>query len=113
MAKNQYESMDEIWINLIGVLVVAIVSIVGTIVVKNGWESYILNAWNAMQNLYNTWYSVLLSYDAQLAEEIKVLMNNLEEAFADSELTLKEFNSIRKSGMPLWNRFLEFIDSRT
>lgn len=105
--------MDEIWINLIGVFIVAIVSIVGTIIVKNGWESYILNAWNAMRNLYNTWYSVLLSYDAQLAEEIKMLMNTLEEAFADSELTLKEFNTIRKNAMPIWNKFLEFVNSRT
>ena len=105
--------MDEIWINLIGVLIVAIVSIVGTIIAKNGWESYILNAWNAMRNLYNTWYPVLLSYDTQLAEEIKMLMNTLEEAFADSELTLKEFNTIRKNAMPIWNKFLEFVNSRT
>lgn len=105
--------MDEIIINLIGVLIVAIVSIVGTIIVKNGWESHILNAWNTMRNLYNTWYPVLLSYDAQLAEEIKMLMNTLEEAFADSELTLKEFNTIRKNAMPIWNKFLEFVNSRT
>lgn len=104
--------MDEIIINIIGAFVVAIISVVITIIVKNGWETHILNVWNEMRDIYDAWKPILHNYDdTQLFEEIEELMNSLEEAFADSELTLKEFNAIRKSGMPLWNRFLEFAYS--
>lgn len=102
--------MDEIWIYLIEAIIVAIISIAGTIFVKNGWESKILGTWETMKITFENWKPIVALYNEDLATQVSTIMSTLDEAFADGGLTLKEFEKIRKSFLPLWNTFMDFVN---
>jgi len=101
----------ETWQIIVGLAVCLAVGIIGTIVAKNGWESKILGVWESMKVVYSKLRDFVVEHDEQLAVELDAMFATLEEAFADGGLTLAEFNAIRKDFLPLWNRFLEWIES--
>lgn len=101
----------ELWQIIIGLVVCLAVGIIGTIVVKNGWESKIIGSWEKMKVIYKNIKPLIESYDVKLAEELSTMFKTLEDAFADGGLTLAEFNDVLKSFKPLWNRILEIIEN--
>lgn len=101
--------MDQIVLEFIGAIVIAIVAFVIGWLVNNGYYSKVQGMFEAMCNTFDNFGEVIKSYDAQLYSEFEACINTLKASFADNALTMAEFTAIYKTFIPLYKRVLAII----